>query len=147
MDNKRHTLRCAVYAIIVKEHKILLSLRKNTGWMDGRYGLPAGHLEKDEELKQALVREVEEEVLLKVEPSNLTLYHVMHRNEKKINNFEYMDFFFKLEYWEGEPGNGEPDKSEGVKWFDLNSLPDNIVPNVKAGIDCYKNKIFFSEFS
>lgn len=147
MDKKRHTLRCAVYALIVKKHKILLSLRKNTGWMDGRYGLPAGHLEKDEELKEALVREVKEEVLLKIDPSNLTLCHVMHRNEKKTDNFEYVDFFFRLEYWEGEPKNGEPDKSENLEWFDLDSLPDNVVPNVKAGIDYYKNKIYFSEFS
>lgn len=140
----RHTLRCAVYGIFVKNRKILLLLRKGTGWMDGMYGLPAGHLEKNEELKEALVREIREEVGLTTDPSNLTLYHVMHRNKK--DNFEYMDFFFRVEYWEGEPSNNELHKAEHVKWFDIDALPENIVPNVKSGIECYKNKIFFSEF-
>lgn len=112
--------------------------------MDGMYGLPAGHLEKNEELKEALVREIREEVGLTTDPSNLTLYHVMHRNKK--DNFEYMDFFFRVEYWEGEPSNNELHKAEHVKWFDIDALPENIVPNVKSGIECYKNKIFFSEF-
>jgi 8-oxo-dGTP pyrophosphatase MutT (NUDIX family) len=147
MNEKRHTVRCAVYAFFVKEHKILLVLRKGTGWMDGNYGLPAGHFEKGEELKTALIREVSEEVGIVVDSANLTLYHVMHRNEKKIDNFEYVDFFFKVEYWEGEPKNNEPGKAEEVKWFDLDSLPKNMVPNVKAGINYYRSKIFFSEFS
>ena len=71
----------------------------------------------------------------------------MHRHEKKIENFEYIDFFFKVEYWEGEPKNNEPDKADHIKWFDLNSLPTNIIPHIKASIMCYKNKLIFSEFS
>jgi hypothetical protein len=71
----------------------------------------------------------------------------MHRHEKKIDNFEYIDFFFKVEYWEGEPKNNEPDKADHIKWFDLNSLPTNIIPHIKASIMCYKNKLIFSEFS
>lgn len=119
-------------------------LRKNTGWMDGKYGLPAGHLEKEETIKSALMREIEEEVGLKVEESNLTLYHVMHRSGK--DDYEYVDFFFKVEYWEGEPKNNEPEKAERIQWFDKDSLPLNIIPNVKAGIEYFKNKMFFSEF-
>jgi len=115
--------------------------------MDGRYGLPSGHLEKDETLKDALIREVQEEVGLKMDPTDLTFYHVMHRNEKAIRNFEYIDFFFKLEYWQGEPRNNEPEKAAHIKWFDLNSLSENIVPNVKAAIEYYRSKLLFSEFS
>lgn len=146
MNKERHTIRCAVYGIIVKDHKILMVLRKNTGWNDGNYGLPAGHLEKNETLKEAVIREVKEEVGLDIEESNLSFYHVMHRNEKSDNS-EYIDFFFKVEYWETEPKNNEPDKSEKIEWFDLDSLPENIVPNVKAAIQYYRNKLIISEFS
>src|SRR3989338_2613481 len=93
MDTQHHTLRCAAYAFVIKEHKILLILRKNTGWMDGKYGLPAGHLEKDETIKN------------------------------------------------------EPEKAEHIKWFDLDSLPENIIPNVEAAIKNYRGKLVFSEFS
>lgn len=142
-----NSVRVAAYAILIKEHKVLLLLRKNTGWMDGNYGLPAGHQEKNEMIKEALIREVKEEIGLDVEQTNLTFYHVMHRNEAGTNNFEYIDFFFKIEYWEGEPKNNEHEKHGGIKWFDLDSLPENIVPNVKGGIECYRSKIIFSEFS
>lgn len=147
MDTQHHTVRCATYAIIIKEHKILLLLRKGTGWMDGHYGLPAGHLKKDETIKNALIREVHEEIGLKINSTDLTLYHVMHRNEKTIGNFEYIDFFFKLEYWQGKPRNNEPEKAAHIKWFDLDSLPKNMVPNIKAGIEYYRSKLIFSEFS
>lgn len=31
----RHSVHVAVYAYLIKDDKILLNLRKNTGWMDG----------------------------------------------------------------------------------------------------------------
>ena len=34
--------------------EILLSKRKNTGYKDGEYELPGGHLEKEEDLYKAL---------------------------------------------------------------------------------------------
>lgn len=142
--NDRHTVRCAVYGFFIKNKKILMLLRKGTGWMDGKYGVPAGHLDKGESIKGAAIREIKEEVGLDINESDLTLYHVMHRFED--DNFEYIDFFFKVEYFEGEPKNSEPDKASEIKWFDLDALPKNIIPNVKAGIGYYKNKMFFSEF-
>ncbi|MGA2967777.1 MAG: NUDIX domain-containing protein [Candidatus Levyibacteriota bacterium] len=145
MDEQRHTLRCAAYALIIKANKILLLLRRNTGWMDGYYGLPAGHLEKGESITGALVREVHEEVGIKIKPENLKFVHVMHRHE--MGNFEYIDFFFLLMKWQGDPINNEPEKAANIKWFDLELLPKNIVPNVKAGIDNYKNRKVFSDFS
>lgn len=144
--NEKHTVRVAVYALIIKDKKILLLLRKNTGWQDGNYGLPSGHLEKGETIKKALIRELIEEVKLSVEETNLSFYHVMHRNEIKDKNYEYVDFFFKVEYWAGEPVNAEPAVHGGVKWFDLDQLPENIVPNIKAAIEHFKAKIGFSEF-
>jgi mutator protein MutT len=143
---KRHTVRCAVYALFIKDHKILMLLREGTGWKDGLWGLPAGHLEADETIKEALVREVKEEVGINISEANTTLYHVMHRHEIDEKNFEYIDFIFKIEYWEGEPINAEPSKCNRIEWFDIDHLPTEIVPNVKAAIDFYKGKMFFSEF-
>lgn len=146
MGTDRHTLYCAVYAIFIKDHQVLLSLRKNTGWRDGSYGLPQGHLEKGETIKEAMQREIREEVGLTIDQTDLTFYHVMHRNEKGAGDREYLDFFFKIEYWQGEPVNAEPEKSEKIGWFDLDKLPANILPNVKSALNCYRSRIIFSEF-
>lgn len=140
----RHTLRVAVYALFIKDNHILLSKRKNTGYMDGLYSLPAGHMEKGETLVGALVREVQEEVGILLQPTDLTLYHVMHRKNTD-EDIEYIDFYFKIAYWQGEPHNNEPEKCEHIKWFPLEALPHKIVPSVKAAIDFYKGKLFFSE--
>lgn len=114
--------------------------------MDGQYGLPSGHLEQGETVKEALVREVKEEIGIELDETNLNFYHVMHRNKKGAEDRDYVDFFFKVEYWVGEPTNCEPDKCAHIKWFDLDELPHNIVPNVKAAIQYYRSKLIFSEF-
>lgn len=144
MVENRHTLRCAAYAFFIKNNRILLILRRNTGWMDGYYGLPAGHLEENETIRDALAREVVEEVGININPDDLEFIHLMHRNER--DNFEYIDLFFIAKSWRGTPMNNEPNKATRIKWFDLSSLPDNVVPNVKAAIEHYKDKALFSEF-
>ena len=140
----RHTLRVAVYALFIKDNQILLSKRKNTGYMDGFYSLPAGHMEKGETLVGALVREIQEEIGITVQSTDFTLYHVMHRKNTE-EDVEYIDFYFKIAYWQGEPCNNEPEKCEHIKWFHLEVLPHKIVPSVKSAINFYKGKLFFSE--
>ena len=114
--------------------------------MDGFYGLPSGHVEQNETIKQALVRELHEEVGLEIDESNLSFYHVMHRNKKAVGDRDHVDFYFKVEYWTGEPINNEPEKCEKIEWLDLDSLPDKIIPNVKVAIQYYRSKLIFSEF-
>jgi len=50
------------YLVLIARDKILLSRRYNTGFLDGYYGFPAGHLKDDEEtLSQTVIREAREE--------------------------------------------------------------------------------------
>jgi len=142
---RRHTLRCAVYIFLISNGKILFLLRHKTGWRDGYYGLPSGHLNVNETTVDAIIRETNEEIGIKVNPENLRFVHVMHRKER--GNYEYIDLFFILKKWQGTPINNESKKASYIKWFNLNSLPQNIVPNVKAAINYYKDNNFFSEFS
>ena len=51
-----------VHLVLLKEGRILLSLRQNTGYEDGRYGLVSGHLEEGESITQGMKREVKEEI-------------------------------------------------------------------------------------
>ena len=127
MSKERFKLIASVYLILIKDNKILLSRRYNTGYFDGNYSFPAGHLDGNETLKQGMVREAKEEVDLVVVPADLELIHVMDR---KIPNDERMDFFFTTKKWEGEPKIMEPDKCDDLSWFELNSLPKNIIPSL-----------------
>ena len=60
---RQPTFHAAVYGIIRDSTgKILTVKRKNTGYLDGWYGLPAGHIEGIETIKEAMQREIQEEV-------------------------------------------------------------------------------------
>lgn len=142
MSKERFKLIASVYLVLKRDNKILLSRRYNTGYFDGNYSFPAGHLDGNETLKQGIVREAKEEIGVDLESNNLELIYVMNR---KIPNDERLDFFFSAKKWLGEPRIMESDKCNDLSWFELNDLPKNIVPYIKEMIDSFLNKITYSE--
>lgn len=105
MSEERFEVRCTVYAIVIKDNKILLYRRINTGWEDGKYNFPGGHLEANESVIDACIRETKEESGIDVTPSDLELAHVMHRYPKEGSietNKNVVDLFFKIKSWTGE---------------------------------------------
>lgn len=40
------------YLVLIKNNEILLLRRYNTGFMDGNYGLPAGHLDGNDTARE-----------------------------------------------------------------------------------------------
>jgi 8-oxo-dGTP pyrophosphatase MutT (NUDIX family) len=82
MKKERPAIIPTVYLILVRNSKTLLSRRCNTGFQDGNYSLPAGHLSNNEEtFVQAMIREAREEVGVEISPVDLQLIHVMHRKQ------------------------------------------------------------------
>lgn len=135
----------ASYVIFKKNNKVLLLIRSNTGYYDGHYSLPAGHFEGNETAKDVAVREVKEEVGLDVEPNDLILVHVSHRKSSIPINHERIDLFFVTTVWKGDPVNNEPHKHGEIKWFALNNLPKNIVPEVKQALEMFTKGKLYSE--
>jgi 8-oxo-dGTP diphosphatase len=142
MSDEKFTLRAAVYLILIKDGKTLLSRRFNTGWMDGKYSLVAGHLDGNEKVSDAMIREAFEEAGIKIAKKDLKPLKVLHRN---AGDREYMDFFFTTEKYEGTPKIMEPDKCDDMSWFPLNALPENILPYVKDVIENHNDGIPFIE--
>lgn len=131
------------YLILIEDNKVLLLKRSDTGYMDGYYGLPSGHLDGNETAREGGARETKEEIGIVVEPLDLRVVHVMHR---KADNDERIDFFVTANKYQGEVENCEPYKCEELKWFNLDNLPENIIPYIKEAINNYKNNIFYSEW-
>jgi len=142
-ENKeeRFTLRAAAYLVLIKDGKILLSRRFNTGWRNGDYSLVAGHLDPGESIRTTVCREAKEEAGIDIALDDLKFVHVMQQYE----DAEYFDFYFVATKWEGEPTNCEPDKCDDMRWFGLDKLPENLVPNVRQAIEKYKSGEFYSE--
>ncbi len=142
MSKERFTLRSAVYLIPMKAGKVLLSRRFNTGWMDGKYSLIAGHLDGGENCFDAMIREAYEEANIKVAKKDLIPVKVIHR----MSNEEYVDFFFITKKWKGTPKVMEIDKCDDMSWFPIGKLPDNTLLYVKKVIETYKEGPPFFEF-
>ena len=123
----------AVHLFLVKDNKILLLRRFNTGYEDGNYSVVAGHTDGNEDLKTAMIREAKEEAGIKISPNNLKFSSVMHRK----SDDERIDFFFIAESWEGEVTNMEPQKCDDLSWFDIDNLPSNVIPYVERAIENY----------
>jgi 8-oxo-dGTP diphosphatase len=143
MTSERHYLRVAVYLILIKDNKILLLRRFNTGWRDGFYTLPAGHFDGAETIAEAMSREAAEEIGVKVKPENLQVVHVVHQ----VMDKEYIDFYLVAKEWEGEPKLMEKDKCDDLNWFSLDNLPERLLPNVKEALLNYQKDITYSEYS
>ena len=142
MPSEKFLVRAAVYLILLREDKILLTRRFNTGWMDGKYSLIAGHIDGNEPVSSAMIREAKEEAGIEIEKSNLIPATVMHR---KFPGEEYIDFFFVCNKWIGNPTIMEKDKCDDMSWVLLDDLPDNLLPYIKEALNNYKNQIPFSE--
>ena len=142
MTKKRFRAIPAVYLLLIKNGKILLLLRKNTGFEDGNYGLVSGHLEPNETIMQAMVRETKEEAGIDINLNDLELLHVLNRQE--LNN-ERIDFFFSATNWKGDIINNEPHKCDGLEWFDLDNLPNNIIDYINQVLKDIKNKKIYRE--
>lgn len=144
-DSARPYIAC--FVLLQKDGKVAMVLRRNTGWMDGYYGLPAGKVEYHETYKAGAVREAKEEAGVIVKESDLKFVHVAHRHGEERGGFmDWVDIYFEADKWEGELHNAEPEKSEQLDWLDINDLPENIVPPVRDALTRIAKKEFYSEY-
>lgn len=64
--------------------EVLLALRKNTGYRDGEYELPGGHVDTGEDLMQAMVREAKEELLIDIKEEDLKIAHILQDRKSVV---------------------------------------------------------------
>ena len=138
-------LRVAVSALILKDNKVLLQKRYNTGWRDGWFSLVGGHADGNESLRSALARELKEEIDIDVLPEELEFAHLLHLSPK-VAGHEFTHHIFKLTNWKGEPKIAEPEKASELKWFDLDALPENFIPIIKRMVLESLDRITYSEY-
>lgn len=137
---ERFRIAVSVNVIVAKDDQCLLLRRANTGWADGYYTLPAGHVDGNEALTSAAVREVKEEVGIDIQSESLKLVHVMHRSNKEDDQ-ERLDFYFLVREWQGEPYLAEPEKSDHLGWFSATDIPEHTLGHVKSTLGKYESQL------
>ena len=142
MSDARFRLHAEAHLVLEERGKLLMLLRRNTGYMDGHWGLVAGHVDGGETFRQAMAREAFEEAGLTILPEDLHLSHMMHRN----SDSERVSLFFTPRRWHGPPRNREPDKCAALEWTPRDALPARTIPYIRAALAAIGEGRHYSEF-
>lgn len=138
----RASFPATVHLFFFRGDRILLLRRFNTGYRDGEYSVPAGHLDGNETVVAAAIREAREEIGVRMDGQDVIFSSVMHRHEGD----ERLDFFVNVRLWQGEPLNAEPEKCDELRWSDVHALPENTIPYVRRAIQNHLQGVRFDEF-
>ena len=117
--------------------RVLLLRRANTGFLDGYYTLPGGHVDKGEAVADAAAREVAEEVgieVLEIDPVIVMPYR------------DGVDFLFEAKRWQGDANIGEPDSCDDLVWAVTEELPDPTAPFVEKALELRRCGVWYHQF-
>ena len=134
----RLRLPIVVHTLLIDaEQRILLLERENTGFLDGFFTLPGGHLQVKEHVVECAKRECLEE----------TTIEVIELSPSSVMPFMGgIDFLFRVVKWNGEAKIGEPDRCSRIGWFPVVSLPQNVAPFVNKALELDASDDWFHQF-
>ena len=129
----RFKIFCAVHLIILDKGKVLLQRRNNPK----KYGykmlaLPAGHLEENENVYDAMRREAKEELGITI--TNMEIVQVMNL---KGDTGIYDAYFFLCNSYDGIISNKEPWNAT-IEWHEINeNIEKEVMPYNYFGLKKY----------
>ncbi|MFF0476584.1 NUDIX domain-containing protein [Streptomyces sp. NPDC004284] len=123
-----------VHLVLEQDGKVLLGRRHpDSAYAGGMWHVLAGHCEY-EAATACLVREAHEEAGLVLSADDLTLVHMVHAVDRPGDR-PRIQLFFRTRAWEGTPELREPDKTVAWQYWDIDDLPDALVPYTRAAIE------------
>ncbi len=140
IQHRYRTILTARLLLEYRDHLLFLAQTKSNG---GGYTLPGGKIEGVEFAKDALVREVYEEVGVIVNRKSLELVHITHR---KLRSIIEIIFIFKAKDWSGEMVVKETDKFREAIWLPADEAPERLTAVLKYTLDRIAKGTVYSEF-
>ena len=137
---ERFKICCAVHLMIIKDGKILLQRRNNPNKHAYlKLGMPAGHLDPNENVIDAIKREAKEE--LNIELKDFELVQIMNLNG---DTDVYDAYFFVCRDYNGEIINNEEDEAKSIEWVSINEPIEDLINYQKYALDKYLENPNFS---
>lgn len=144
MKNGEYKVIPAVWVVLFNDKsEIFLLRRANTGWRDGMYTVPAGHVEKDESPSAAAIRELHEEAGIAVTNSDLGEPLIYYHKSDDLAS-DRVTFFFPV-VSNLRAYNAEPHKADEAVWVSNDNLPDTIVPLLRHALTDMRSGIYYSD--
>lgn len=143
MRKIRYRVPAAIFPIFIKNGQVLLQKRQNTGYIDGKCDFAAsGHVEENESMITALVREVKEELGIDLIKENIEFGTFIH---KRYQSSVYYNAYFLAHGDNCDFRIDEPEKCSELKWFDINDLPKEFIEDRRVALENIMFKISYSE--
>ena len=131
MPNTYLAIPTGVHIILTRhDHAVLLLRRAGTGFFDGLYSLPGGHLEPGEQIMHTAIREARDELGVTLALQDLQYGGVVHRS----SDTHRIDFFVQTYIWQGKPYIAEPDKCDALLWVLPGEIPKQTVPYIQIAL-------------
>jgi 8-oxo-dGTP diphosphatase len=124
-----------VILLLMRNGRILLRERANTGYGDGAYEPPSGELADRETIVETAIR-VACAVGVEIDGENVSLAHVMH----DVSGSGRIAFFLSVSGWTGQP------TSPDVCWFPVGDLPTNMLDRARVALRNYADGMRFSTY-
>lgn len=122
---KRKLIIVTVRAVVMDEQgRVLLICRSD----NGQWGMPAGSMELNESVEDALKREVWEETGLTVTAATLIAIYSHPRYSITTaygDPYQIVSFVFRVDAWSGQVAV-ETDETTDAKFFAFDDLPENM---------------------
>ena len=134
--HQRRRVVVDVILLLMRNGRILLRERANTGYGDGAYEPPTGQLADRETIVETAVRVASAEAGGLISAENGALAHVM----QDVSGSGRIAFFLTVSGWEGEY------TSPDVSWFGLANLPTNMLDRSRVALRNYADGMRFSTY-
>ena len=124
-----------VILLLMRNGRILLRERANTGYGDGAYEPPSGELADRETIVETAIR-VASAAGIMIGSENVSLAHVMH----DVSGSGRIAFFLSVSGWTGQPNSSD------VRWFPVGDLPTNMLDRARVALRNYADGMRFSTY-
>ena len=157
----RRTVVVDVILLLMRNGRILLRERANTGYGDGAYEPPTGQLADRETIVETAIRVALAEAGIAIRAENVSLAHVMH----DVSGSGRIAFFLTVSGWQSDyspsPGGFGPaatggkagsvvppgaNRAPGARWFPVSHLPTNMLDRSRVALRNYAEGMRFSTY-
>src|SRR5215467_10740956 len=132
----RRTVVVDVILLLMRNGRILLRERANTGYGDGAYEPPTGQLADQETIVETAIRVASAEAGIAIGAEDVSLAHVMH----DVSGSGRIAFFLAVSDWQGEYASAD------ARWFPVANLPTNMLDRSRVALRNYAEGMRFSTY-